>query len=101
VLGQAGDDVIYGGPGREEVHGEGGDDTIYGGDGDDNVNPVSIGGLYGDLGEDVIRGGNGDDLVIGAYDGGQRDWLFCGEGTDEYLADRFDYVDSTCEVRVR
>ena len=98
---QAGDDVIFGGPGREEVHGEGGDDVIFGGDGNDNVSPVSIGGLDGGLGEDVIRGGDGNDFVVGAHDGGQRDRLYCGKGRDEYLADNIDYVSSTCEVRIR
>jgi hypothetical protein len=29
----------------------------------------------------------------------QRDRLFCGDGTDTYLADRLDYVSSSCEVR--
>lgn len=98
---RTGDDVIHGGPGKEEVHGEGGADVIYGGDGDDSHNRFGIGGLYGGLGKDVIYGGDGDDLVIGAFDGGQRDELHCGEGRDEYLADGHDFVSSSCEVRFR
>ena len=29
-----------------------------------------------------------------------RDELYCGEGKDEYTADRLDYVDSSCEKKV-
>ena len=88
-----GDDVIHGGPGDDsEVHGAGGEDVIYGGDGDDV--------LSGDWGKDVIYGGDGNDLLDGASnEDGERDELYCGKGKDKYLADKKDYVDSSCEVK--
>ena len=68
-----------------------GSDTIYGGDGDDSV--------HGFNGEDVLYGGGGNDLVTDYYDE-QRDRLYCGEGSDEYVAGNNDYVDSGCEKKV-
>jgi hemolysin type calcium-binding protein len=91
--GRDGDDVIHGGPGDDsEVFGDGGDDGIYGGDGDDE--------LQGVWGKDVIYGGDGNDLLDGASnEDGERDELYCGKGKDHYIADKNDYVDSSCEVK--
>jgi hypothetical protein len=119
LLGGPGNDVIYGGSGsdvladwplpglgldtrtpsglrifRKEWAKAGGDDVLYGGDGRDI--------LEADKGEDVIYGGDGNDLVLsdslGAVDeGGPRDKLYCGKGKDTYMADKNDYVDSSCE----
>ena len=105
-----GNDIIYGGPGDDDVNvfitGDDGNDVIYGGPGDDK--------LKGWEGEDVIYGGPGDDkldggpsdavlgggeLLPGGGDG-QRDKLYCGEGRDSYTADKEDYVDSSCEVKL-
>src|SRR5215210_7324148 len=111
VMGGTGNDIIYGGPGDDGVNvfitGDDGNDVIYGGPGDDN--------LKGWEGEDVIYGGPGDDkldggpsdavlggpgeLLPGGGDG-QRDKLYCGEGRDSYFADKEDYVDSSCEVKL-
>src|SRR5215203_4984419 len=115
VLGGPGNDVIYGGPGDDvSLNGDGreenGNDIIYGGPGDDDVNVF----ITGDDGNDVIYGGPGDDkldggpsdavlgggeLLPGGGDG-QRDKLYCGEGRDSYTADKEDYVDSSCEVKL-
>jgi hypothetical protein len=98
-------DVLYGGPGRDVLDGSAGDDVLYGGDGDDFTPgpgpPGFPGGLYGGRGTDVIHGGDGNDFLVGAlFDGhGQRDKLYCGEGRDAYLADKTDYVDSSCEEK--
>src|SRR5215218_3307226 len=109
VLAGPGNDTIYGGPGDDEsfISGEAGNDIIYGGPGDDK--------LKGWEGEDVIYGGPGDDkldggpsdavfggpgkLLPGGGDG-QRDKIYCGEGRDSYFADKEDYVDSSCEVKL-
>jgi hypothetical protein len=113
IFGGSGNDVIYGGPGRDSplVGGEG-DDVIYGGDRDDMS-------LVGDKGDDVIYGGDGDDVelngdggkdVINGGDGSdsiyadgdrQRDKLYCGEGRDRYMAEKVDYVSSSCEVKMK
>jgi hypothetical protein len=85
-------DVLYGGDGGDLLSGDEGEDVLYGGDGDDT--------LSGGAGEDVLYGGDGNDrleLTMGPHDG-QRDKLYCGEGKDEYSADKLDYVDSSCEV---
>ena len=91
--GRDGDDVIHGGPGDDsEVLGDGGEDVIYGGVGDDE--------LQGVWGKDVLYGGDGNDLLDGASnEDGERDELYCGKGKDKYLADKNDYVDSSCEVK--
>ena len=75
---------LKGGPGNDILCG--------GGDGDDLLEPA--------WDEDVIYGGDGNDWIGGGSDG-QRDKLYCGEGKDYYSADRLDYVDSSCEIRVR
>src|SRR5215208_4903934 len=106
---EEGNDIIYGGPGDDDVNvfriGDDGNDVIYGGPGDDN--------LRGFDGEDVIYGGPGDDKLDGGPSDavfvgevlrgggdGQRDKLYCGEGRDSYFADKEDYVDSSCEVKL-
>jgi hypothetical protein len=90
-----GDDVLRGGPGSDSLNGFGGDDVIYGGDGDD------VERLWGGRGEDVLRGGDGDDFLDGTFDGGDRDELYCGEGRDDYAADKNDYVSGDCEVKAQ
>jgi hypothetical protein len=49
-------------------------------------------------GKDVLYGGDGDDFLDASLDG-QRDKLYCGEGKDEYAADKIDYVSSSCEKK--
>jgi Ca2+-binding RTX toxin-like protein len=109
---EEGNDIIYGGPGDDDVNvfliEDDGNDVIYGGPGDDT--------LRGFEGEDVIYGGPGDDTKLdggpsdAVYGGpgellpgggdGQRDEIYCGEGRDSYFADKEDYVDSSCEVKL-
>jgi len=116
LIGGLGNDVIYGGPGsdrladwplargndevgvvgpinilREAAAKAGGDDVLYGGDGNDE--------LESDKGEDVLYGGDGNDLLIDGVTDSERDKLYCGKGKDYYLADKNDYVDSSCEKR--
>jgi Ca2+-binding RTX toxin-like protein len=122
IMGGPGNDVLYGGSGRDGVGGYGGDDVIYGGPGNDG-RPVIVAGHEGD---DVIYGGPGDDGNLVGFDGKdviyggpgddtkldvasadefvgndrQRDELYCGEGRDTYYAEKIDYVDSSCEVKL-
>jgi hypothetical protein len=98
IVGGVGNDVIYAGDGNDDFRHPGnyhegeGDDIIYGGSGDDV--------LQGLKGEDVIYGGDGDDVIDGqSGEDGQRDKLYCGKGKDQYLADKNDYVDSSCEYK--
>jgi RTX calcium-binding nonapeptide repeat (4 copies) len=89
--GKHGDDEVRGLGARDWISGGSGDDVLYGGDGNDH--------LQLDEGEDVGYGGDGNDH-FGAEDG-QRDKLYCGAGEDDYLADKNDYVDISCEKRHR
>jgi hypothetical protein len=101
VVADGSKDLLYGGPGQDWVDGERGDDVLCGGDGDDSdINPVyRFGGLYGGPGEDVLYGGEGDDFIRASGDG-QQDKLYCGEGRDQYAADKIDWVSSSCEEKV-
>jgi hypothetical protein len=121
LIGGLGNDVIYGGPGSDrladwplagwwgggkcggalpfeqrictEVSAKaGGDDVLYGGDGDDE--------LGSGKGEDVLYGGDGNDYVFDEVRDRERDKLYCGKGDDVYIADKNDYVDSSCEHTV-
>jgi RTX calcium-binding nonapeptide repeat (4 copies) len=60
--------------------------------------------LWGDAGEDVLYGGKGNDELL-VFDpepeSPVRDELYCGPGKDRYHADRLDYVDSSCEEKVK
>jgi hypothetical protein len=100
LAGGLGRDVIYGGPGDDKLFGGGlvvletyrdwSKDVIHGGPGRDY--------LDGDGGEDVLYSGDGNDLLNAIEDRGRPDKLYCGEGKDEYLANKSDRVDSSCEV---
>ena len=67
INGDAGADVLYGGPG-------GGDDLLMGGVGDDR--------LYGGIGNDTLDGGPGADRLWGGPD---DDMLDGGEGDDVFV----------------
>ena len=90
-----GDDEMLGGEGKDVLWGEAGSDVLYGGPGADSL----YGGSQhsGCCGKDVLYGGDGNDF-LGARDE-QRDKFYCGEGKDIYLADKIDYVDSSCEKK--
>lgn len=101
IYGGSGSDVIYGGPGFDMMFAgavRGRDrskNMLYGGDGPDDMS--------GDYGEDVLYGGDGNDsLAAASYnDDLGADKLYCGAGTDEYMAGRLDYVSDSCEVNER
>jgi Ca2+-binding RTX toxin-like protein len=116
LIGTLGSDLLKGRGGDDTVRGLAGTDQLYGGDGDDYIKggpgsdgyypgPQFYAGLYGGPGQDVLIGGDGGDDLYGAwYSGasdGQRDWLYCGNGHDAYASDRFDYVSSSCEIKMK
>ena len=65
-----------------------GEDVLYGGPGDDKLDGGPSEAVYG-----------GGELLPGGGDG-QRDKIYCGEGRDSYFADKEDYVDGSCEVKL-
>ena len=71
-----GDDVLYGGAGRDWLEGKGGNDLLYGGEGYDEI--------FGDKGDDVIYGGREGDRLTGG-EGSDTFVLAAGEGTDTIL----------------
>jgi RTX calcium-binding nonapeptide repeat (4 copies) len=98
ILGGAGNDVIYAGPGDDPfLAGDdgpaAGDDVIYGGPGDEED-------IFGGNGEDVLYGGDGSDFLDEKWDRGP-DKLYCGENKDEYVADKKDFVSSSCEKKAK
>jgi Ca2+-binding RTX toxin-like protein len=94
-------DALAGKDGDDEIHGLGGTDTIVGGDGNDVIYGEPGGDEIGDgKGQDVLYGGPGNDFMS-AFEDKQRDKLYCGEGKDRYSVDKLDYVDSSCEKKVK
>jgi hypothetical protein len=96
LSGEKGDDEIRGLGGNDGLSGGPGSDILYGGEGEDFLDH----GDYRDEGdsEDVFYGGDGNDQLNA--EGGPRAKLYCGEGRDDYAADKDDYVDSSCEKKV-
>src|SRR5215204_386792 len=83
--------VLNGGPGDDTISGGSAHDRLVGGKGSDVI--------YGGTGEDVLYGGDGNDELDGRD--GQRDKLYCGKGKDGYFADKNDYVDGSCEKKMK
>ena len=102
LLGTHNPDQLDGKDGKDEIRGLGASDFISGGAGNDVVygGPGNDGLLVGGEGEDVVYSGPGDDNIVNTSDG-ERDRIYCGEGKDEYLASKSDYVSSSCEEKMR
>jgi uncharacterized repeat protein (TIGR01451 family) len=89
IFGGAGNDILVGGGGNDQIEGEDGNDTIVGGSGHDvlcgdNGRDVLVGGLgndtlFGEAGNDVLAGSAGEDLLLG---GDGSDVLDGGVGND-------------------
>lgn len=113
VLGDAGNDVMWGGAGDDFFNGAQDADTAHGGDGDDwlrtglandrlwggagNDKLVSVDGndrIHGDEGQDRVGGGAGRDRLWG---GPGRDVVACSGGRDQAYTDPSDRV-AQCEV---
>lgn len=98
LYGGPGNDFLVGGTDQEEGHYKS-NDVLRGGPGSD----VFHGGagadyLYGLEGDDVLYGEDGNDTIV-ADDDEPRDKLYCGEGWDRYMADKTDFVSSSCEKK--
>jgi Ca2+-binding RTX toxin-like protein len=78
VLGNPGDDRLYGERGRDTLNGEEGNDQLFGG-----------------LDQDVVAGGPGNDRIQAV--GGDIDRIDCGDGIDVAFADVDDIVNPNCE----
>jgi Ca2+-binding RTX toxin-like protein len=85
LVGNEGDDVIYGKFGLDRLYGmegndvlDGGenDDELYGGQGDDN--------LYGSLADDFLFGGEDNDVLVGYFG---NDYISGDNGADELYGD--------------
>lgn len=73
---QGGDDIVWGGPGDDELTSTGGQDRVYGGKGDDVIDDVADTA-------DLLHGDAGRDLLIGqlSFASGPQGY-FGGTGTD-------------------
>jgi Ca2+-binding RTX toxin-like protein len=80
IQGDAGSNLLIGGPGTDFIEGRGGNDEITGGEGDDFID--------GQNGDDIVEGGPGPDRLTGgrgsdALDGGsESDQIFGDAGND-------------------
>lgn len=79
AMGEAGNDVIYGGGGADKIYGGSGDDWLYGGKWHDSI--------WGDEGIDNIRGEEGNDTI---YAGPGNDRAYGGQGNDIINGDKGD-----------
>lgn len=82
-----GADKIYGSLGNDKLNGRGGDDILEGGQGNDR--------LVGELGNDRLHGGLGDDILIG---GRGNDILVGGDGSDQFIFKRSHLLKDDCDV---
>jgi len=90
IIGTPCDDTIHAPRGIVYVLGEGGNDSLFGGRGNDRL----LGGegndrLFGGVGDDQVRGGPGDDRLSGGFGADSLD----GEGGDD-----FDRGDATVDL---
>ncbi|ORE85670.1 VCBS domain-containing protein, partial [Aurantimonas sp. 22II-16-19i] len=79
IDGQAGDDVIYGGGGDDDISGGANDDVIYGGSGNDDIDFEGTGDAAADTGANTPSSAGRDLIFAGSGD----DRIFAGEGDDE------------------
>ncbi len=82
ISGNALDNSIVGGSGRDTLYGKAGDDTLYGGEGDDSLEGSSGNDkLYGQGGNDYLDGGFGNDTLSGG-EGADLFIYYSGDGKD-------------------
>lgn len=91
---QYSDNLLLGAAGNDLLDGRGGDDDLYGGDGNDTVRGNSgVDRVYGDDGNDALAGADGEDTVDGGsgHDtlggGNDNDLLIGGSGNDNLSGD--------------
>ncbi len=83
IYGWAGNDIIVGGDGDDMLYGGRGVDIVFGGDGDDEIEGgEDLDLLVGGGGDDTIDGESGNDLIDG---GGGDDTLTGGSGADLFI----------------
>jgi hypothetical protein len=83
IYGEAGDDVVRGGLGRDGLGGDGGDDRLFGAAGDD--------ALSGGAGRNVVAGGRGHDRYF--VDSDARDVIRArGGGADDVFCEKLPRV---------
>ncbi|AFO89741.1 calcium-binding protein (plasmid) [Phaeobacter inhibens] len=92
IDGGEGNDILRGGGDDDNLNGGEGNDTLFGGNGDDSNENGNSGALIGGNGADVINGGKGDDLLHGndgsnGGDATDADTLKGGDGDDTLLGD--------------
>ena len=85
LVGNEGDDVIYGKFGLDRLYGMAGNDVLDGGENDDEL----YGGqghdnLYGSLGDDFLFGGENNDVLVGYFG---NDFISGDSGADELYGD--------------
>lgn len=85
LVGNEGDDVIYGKFGLDRLYGMEGNDVLDGGENDDEL----YGGqghdnLYGSLGDDFLFGGEDNDVLVGYFG---NDFISGDSGADELYGD--------------
>ena len=125
----SGDDVAFGGPGRDVFEMRGGRDLAYGEDGSDTLDgggegDVLSGGagpdlLIGGSGFDLLRGGSGSDVIFSSHwhwrslirnsksfpfppvgdDGSDR--ISCGTGSDSAFSNPWDHLNGCEQIHLR
>ena len=74
IRGAAGDDILWGNDGNDDISGAAGNDIIDGGGGNDELSGNQDNDqIFGGIGDDIISGGDGNDFLYGGSDLGLRD----------------------------
>jgi Ca2+-binding RTX toxin-like protein len=90
LLGDAGNDHLYGQNGNDQLLGGDGNDFLFGGLGDDELfGQAGNDFLFGDPGNDILVGGDGNDHLFGSTG---RDLLIGGNGSDQLFGEAGDDV---------
>lgn len=98
LYGDAGNDVLHGGPNADNMFGGVGDDWLIGASGTDSA--LSTDSMDGGEGNDALQGGLGSDLLIGGAGTDRFIYLSTADSTTVQADNIFDFVEGVDKIDV-